>query len=56
MLVIAHRLSTIHNADSIAVINNGNVKEVSLHTRSMYQGLGLLQKTKLVYYFQKYHN
>ena len=30
-LVIAHRLSTIRNADKIAVVNNGQVKELGKH-------------------------
>uniref|UniRef100_A0A6Q2YZ84 ATP-binding cassette sub-family B member 5 n=1 Tax=Esox lucius TaxID=8010 RepID=A0A6Q2YZ84_ESOLU len=34
-IVIAHRLSTIHNADKIAVIQNGQVAEQGTHTELM---------------------
>jgi ATP-binding cassette subfamily B (MDR/TAP) protein 1 len=34
-VVIAHRLSTIRNADRIAVINNGKVREIGTHDELM---------------------
>ena len=34
-IVIAHRLSTIHNADIIAVIQNGKVAEQGTHSELM---------------------
>ena len=41
VLVIAHRLSTIKNADSIAVISNGEIVQQGTHNslKSMRKGL-----------------
>ena len=41
-IVVAHRLSTIKNADEIAVVSNGEIKELGSHDQ--------LMKNKLFYY------
>lgn len=51
-IIIAHRLSTIRNADIIAVVQNGNVKEIGSHSElmenedGMYASLIRFQETE----------
>ncbi|KAJ8546291.1 hypothetical protein K7X08_018874 [Anisodus acutangulus] len=51
-IIIAHRLSTIHNADLIAVFQNGQVKEIGSHDElieiedGLYTSLVRLQQTE----------
>ncbi|KAJ1279479.1 hypothetical protein BS78_04G159900 [Paspalum vaginatum] len=50
-IVVAHRLSTIRNADSIAVMQSGEVQELGPHTEllaknGMYSSLVHLQQTR----------
>lgn len=54
-IIIAHRLSTVRNADLIAVLQNGNVKEIGSHDdlskdqNSVYTTLLRLQQTQKNY-------
>ena len=49
VFVIAHRLSTIHNADRIAVINEGELAEIGTHDELMNLQNG---KYRLLYEMQ----
>ena len=49
VFVIAHRLSTIHNADRIAVINEGELAEIGTHDELMNLPNG---KYRLLYEMQ----
>jgi ATP-binding cassette subfamily B (MDR/TAP) protein 1 len=46
-IVIAHRLSTIRNADKIAVIAKGKVKEIGSHDKLMENPDGLYRKLQM---------
>ena len=50
VIVIAHRLSTIRNADNIAVLVKGQVKEVSV------SGGGVERQVPLLTYVNVYSN
>ncbi|OHX68194.1 ABC transporter ATP-binding protein [Flammeovirga pacifica] len=43
-LIIAHRLSTIRNADKIAVLENGSIKEIGKHEELMQKESGAYNK------------
>lgn len=67
IIVIAHRLSTIRNADRIAVINNGRVREIGTHDELMskptghykrlqaYQSMEIVQQSESVQSDTKCH-
>lgn len=43
-IVIAHRLSTIRNADRVAVVGNGHIREIGTHDELMAKPDGLFRR------------